>query len=183
MDAQHRRVADPLRETFQRFDDEMDMVKLQVAALRSSVSETAAAAQHAEQTSRVARSAVDRLATDVAFLRTSELERQQREEARRRTQKLRYALGGTLGAAAIAAASALGTAVIQGPLTATARAQSAEIATQRLDDQLERERKLLDELSERQQREWLSRVASIRSEWARELEESRRKASARTSEP
>jgi hypothetical protein len=134
--------------------------------------------------------AVERVASDVAFLRTAELDRQRREldaeQAARATSRARtrnLALAIPVATALIGAAAALGVAVVQGPMTATARAQSAEVASQRLDEQLDRERALLDEHSARQQREWSTRITELRSEWRREQLDAAKLADSRAPSP
>jgi hypothetical protein len=131
--------------------------------------------------------ATERVVDDVAFLRSAELARQGRERdaeqayrARSRARTRNLALAIPVATALIGAAAALGVAVVQGPMTAAARAQSAEVASQRLDEQLDRERALLDEHSARQQREWSEWRTALLAEWRRESAESSRVASTRS---
>lgn len=180
MEPSYKRIVDPVRASY---GEAFDHIRLKLAAVETSANQASERASAAEAHARVARSAVDRLASDVAFLRASELERQERDKASERGRKMRYALAGTLGTAAIAAASAIGTAVIQGPLTATARAQSSEVASQRLDEQLAREKALLEEQASRAQVAWEARVAALRVDWERRRLDEERKSSVREPNP
>jgi hypothetical protein len=130
--------------------------------------------------------AVEQIARTVELLHDAELARQRREaeadlrEAESdRTRTRRYALAGTLATLVVTAATTIGAALVQGPMTEAARAQSAEVASQHIDAQLDRQKALLDEASARQQREWLTRVEGLRAEWAREAAAAARAASVR----